>query len=112
MRYSAEERRAHVELWRESGLSRAAYCRQSDLTYATFTQWVQRMNGTGCEQTNGVEGEDAFIELQVGHGQARGRGNDPEVVRAELVGAGVTVLINGCTTPGRMAAILEALARC
>ena len=112
MRYSQEERQVHVELWRESGLSRAAYCRQSGLTYATFAQWVQRMNAVGREQTDGADGEDAFIELQVGHGHEENGNTGPESVRAELVGTGVTVLIDGCTAPGRVAAILEALARC
>ena len=35
------DRLAHVELWRASGVSRAAYCRQHDLKYATFLTWFK-----------------------------------------------------------------------
>ena len=112
MRYSTEERQAHVELWRESGLSRAAYCRQSGLTYATFVQWVQRAGETRHERVDGADNEDAFIELSVARGRSRSRKGGLESVRAELLDTGVTVLIDGDTAPGRVAAVLEALARC
>ncbi len=39
MRYSKDERRAHVELWRESGLSKAAYCRTAGIAYHCLVSW-------------------------------------------------------------------------
>jgi len=39
MRYTPSERQAHVDLWRESGLSKAAYCRQAGLPYHCLVSW-------------------------------------------------------------------------
>ena len=39
MRYSRQERQAHIELWRESGLSKAAYCRSAGLPYHCLVSW-------------------------------------------------------------------------
>ena len=33
----------HVETWRESGLSQAAYCRQRSLNPKTFSTWTRRV---------------------------------------------------------------------
>jgi hypothetical protein len=32
--------RRHVEAWRESGLSQAAYCQQQRLNRKTFSEWT------------------------------------------------------------------------
>ena len=40
-RSSKAERRAHVAAWRQSGLSRSAYCRQQRLNYNTFVTWIE-----------------------------------------------------------------------
>lgn len=42
MRLSSANRQAHVELWRDSGLSRAEYCRRAGLAYHQLTAWLQR----------------------------------------------------------------------
>ena len=34
----------HVRSWRKSGLSRAEYCRQHDLSYHALTYWHQRID--------------------------------------------------------------------
>jgi hypothetical protein len=33
----------HVEAWRESGLSQAAYCQQQGLNRKTFSKWTRRV---------------------------------------------------------------------
>ena len=75
-------------------------------------QWVQRAGETRHERVDGADKEDAFIELSVARGRSRSRKGGLESVRAELLDTGVTVLIDGDTAPGRVAAVLEALARC
>ena len=35
--------RRHVEAWRESGLSQAAYCQQQGLNRKTFSVWTRRV---------------------------------------------------------------------
>lgn len=35
----------HVEAWRESGLSQAAYCHQQGLNRKTFSVWTRRIQG-------------------------------------------------------------------
>ena len=114
MRFSSEERAAHVELWRESGLSRAGYCRQSGLRYSTFAQWVQRQEkgGRGAEvdAPSGADTQEAFVAVSMPERVVASSGGP--VVRAELVGQGVTVLLDESCAPGQVAAVLEALARC
>lgn len=43
MRYSSMDREAHVALWRESGLSKAAYCRALGVPYPVFVAWTRAM---------------------------------------------------------------------
>lgn len=42
MKINAHWRR-HVEVWRESGLSQAEYCRQQGLNHKTFSVWTRRV---------------------------------------------------------------------
>ena len=35
----------HIEAWRQSGLSRAKYCRQHGLTTTTFGRWLNYLAG-------------------------------------------------------------------
>jgi len=38
-RYSEEDRDTHLELWRESGLSKQAYSKASGINYKTILRW-------------------------------------------------------------------------
>jgi len=44
---SSEEKRlhwqSHIDSWKSSGLSRAAYCRQAGISYYTFRDWLVRL---------------------------------------------------------------------
>ncbi|HLP08660.1 MAG TPA: hypothetical protein VK178_10870 [Opitutaceae bacterium] len=40
----AGRRAEHVEAWRRSGLTRAAFARREGLRYPTFAHWVQQAN--------------------------------------------------------------------
>jgi len=57
MKMTRADRAAHVALWRESGLSKAAYCREHDLPYQSFVQWSRFPEGDGPAEAGG------FIEL-------------------------------------------------
>jgi len=41
MKYSGEERRKHLENWKESGKSAWAYAKESGLKQQTFAKWVK-----------------------------------------------------------------------
>ena len=43
-RLSAEEWQLHVQAMKESGLSRAAYCRKHGLSYDAFTYWCHKLS--------------------------------------------------------------------
>lgn len=58
MRRSKAERRAHIESWRTSGLSKPAYCQKHHLKYATFMAWFTQ----DLEAGSSKDGE--FIELK------------------------------------------------
>jgi hypothetical protein len=38
----AEEKRQHVQQWRESRLTQKVYCQQMGIKQTTFTNWVKR----------------------------------------------------------------------
>ena len=46
LKYSKEERKAHVAAWSTSGLSKKAYCDQEGLVYGTFKGWVRKFDGS------------------------------------------------------------------
>ena len=56
MKINAHWRR-HVEAWRESGLSQAAYCHQQGLNRKTFSVWTRRI------QDNLSLNKNASLEL-------------------------------------------------
>lgn len=37
--YSKEQKRKHVEAWRQSGLSQHAYCQQHPIKHSSFRNW-------------------------------------------------------------------------
>jgi transposase-like protein len=56
MRVSRDDRQAHVELWRGSGLSRAEYCRRAGLAYHQLTAWLRSEEQRGAEDGTGADG--------------------------------------------------------
>lgn len=59
----SDERRSffarHVELWKRSGLSMAAYCRREQIAYGAFVQWCRRLDGAAA----GDEKPVSFVEV-------------------------------------------------
>ncbi len=41
-RYSPEEKQQIIEQWKQSGLSRQAYCRQNNLSYYSLIFWTKK----------------------------------------------------------------------
>ena len=60
MTLSEQEQAAHVDLWQESGMSRAAYCREAGLRYHVFLGWVRRFVDRAGDP---LTPSDGFIEL-------------------------------------------------
>lgn len=61
-RYSAEEKQQLIEEWKQSRLSRQAFCRQNNLNYYTLINWTSKKRSEG--KPNNAE-PDNFIPLQV-----------------------------------------------
>lgn len=40
--FSPQERRRHVEQWRNSGLSQQGYCDRHGLAYSSFKNWIRK----------------------------------------------------------------------
>lgn len=57
MRHSITTRTAHLAAWESSGLSQAAYCRQSGLAYHVLRDWVRRQSASRAEVSTG------FVEV-------------------------------------------------
>lgn len=62
MHTTPSERSAHVALWRESGLSKAAYCRESGISYQTFVSWTRTV-GSDAVGASDDHGAIEFVEL-------------------------------------------------
>lgn len=62
MQTTPSERAAHVALWRESGLSKAAYCRESGISYQTFVSWTRTL-GSDAGEASDDQGPIEFVEL-------------------------------------------------
>jgi hypothetical protein len=43
-RWSLKEKQALVERWKQSGKSRAEFCREEELSYGNFLSWEKRMD--------------------------------------------------------------------
>lgn len=54
------ERLGHVHAWRESGLTRPAYCREHGLKYGTFMSWFK------LEPEKSATNEGTFVALSNG----------------------------------------------
>lgn len=44
----AQRREELVTLWRQSGLTQAAFARREGINYTTFCSWVQQRRAAGC----------------------------------------------------------------
>jgi hypothetical protein len=75
-----DERRSffarHVQLWKRSGLSMAAYCRREEIAYGAFVQWCRRLDGAAA----GDEKPVSFVEV-VTH---QTRSSEPGAVVADF----------------------------
>jgi len=52
MKTDASEKEMHIQMWRESGLSKAAYARESGLNPQTFYSWFYTGREKEQENTN------------------------------------------------------------
>lgn len=43
MKYTQDQMEASVSAWRNSGLSKKAFCRDQDIPYQTFHYWCKRL---------------------------------------------------------------------
>lgn len=74
-RSNAEDRAVHVELWRQSGLSRAAYCRQADIAYHSLSDWL-KVEREHILAENADREENGFVQLALPDNRPRHRQGD------------------------------------
>lgn len=114
MRYSRADRQAHVELWRESGLSRAAYCRAAGLNYQTFISWVRsEPESIICIDQPSGEDDDpgqGFIEVQ----PARPLGRQPvgDALRMDAFGGSVRLEVDADVPDACLSRLIAAVRAC
>lgn len=61
-RYSAAEKQQYIEQWKQSSLSRMAFCRQNKLNYHTLINWTGKRDS---RKKAGSSETDSFIPIQV-----------------------------------------------
>ena len=100
MRYSIEDRTAHVALWRESGLSKARYCRESGVPYHALIAWVKDDRG---DSGSGPQ----FVQLEDDRSQAVRAGGELRVDVGDF-----SLSFSGTADPAWVARILCELSPC
>lgn len=61
---SSEEKQTHITLWKESGLNKMEYCKQSGISYSAFCHWVHRYAPSlSPARKKGVKRKTAFIPI-------------------------------------------------
>lgn len=97
-RYSEEERRELVRLYRESGYGITRFCQEMELSYATLRRWL------------GEEAPDAvsFVEVETG---PEGRGADDGALRVWLPN-GIVCELGAGADPSVAAGWIRELAQC
>ncbi len=64
-----EEALLAIELWRESGLSQGAFCRQENIARTTFQHWRRRYDPSydykGKDEKSSVFENDSFISVEM-----------------------------------------------
>lgn len=93
-----------VELWCESGLSRAEFCRREELPYLAFLRWVKAASGYEEESPQFVE---VVTSDEIAPRAALGMGGS-EVIAPN----GWRVRLEGRWQAGKLAALLEVVGRC
>lgn len=69
-RYSAEEKQQIIEQWRESGMSRPAFCREKKISYYSFLEWTKKKTAalryTRAPSFNGAQKrQSGFLPLHI-----------------------------------------------
>ena len=97
-RYSHSERQRHLDAWQQSGLSKKQYCRQPDVSQATFYYWLKHH-----KEDVTVAVPSAFIPAR----RVMPDNNGSETVTLNLP--------NGCSVrclPTQLRAVMQALSLC
>jgi transposase-like protein len=58
-RWTLEERSALIAAWRQSGTSKASFCRERGLCYSNFVRWLAEETGAGMRSLVEVRMEEA-----------------------------------------------------
>ncbi len=61
-RHSPEERQTHIELWQQSGKTKAEYCREVGLPYHCLFSWTRSKRDKEVEQ---VPIENGFVAIEM-----------------------------------------------
>jgi len=104
MKINAQWQR-HVEAWRESGLSQAAYCHQQGLKRKTFSVWTRRVEG---DVSLNKDAPLELISVQLKPPSAP-VASTPASVMLRLAN-GVQLELSTAASPGWLAELLRCLA--
>jgi hypothetical protein len=63
-RYKIDQWKDIITEWEMSGKTRKAFCRERDLTVATFSYWRTKLNRLGSTET-GVPVRDSFVRYSL-----------------------------------------------
>ena len=115
---SADQGRALVDDWRQSGLSRAAYARQHRIGAHLLSYWekkflpsVRARESLSTNQPSAVDAADAFVQVPISMAiSSRPTQPTASPIEIHLVG-GALVRVSSGVDPDLLGVVLQALAR-
>jgi hypothetical protein len=85
-----------IELWRQSGKSVKAWCRENHVVYTTFLGWRNRLKLNQNVNSTSSSSKNQFIELKEGLKTASGISLECEGVRIHLTSEFDELLLKRC----------------
>ena len=108
--------RGHVEVWRHSGLSRSAYCREHGLDGRSFHDWAGRAGRGGrsrtgsAPQAQGICSEGGgFVPVLVADPAAEAVGSVRATAPVEIAVGGAVIRVAGTADDALLRRVLTAV---
>ncbi|MFC1524730.1 IS66 family insertion sequence element accessory protein TnpB [Thermodesulfobacteriota bacterium] len=95
---------AHLKAWQKSGLSRAEYCRQHDLSYHALNYWKKKTDRRQKAAFNIVPVPAIRIAQVAAH-------NHPATVKVDL-GRNLKIEVHDGFTPATLSQVVQVLLGC
>lgn len=93
---------AHVRAMKQSGLSRAEYCRQHNLSYHALNYWHRKLSGPG-------NSESTLVPVTIGHGMGQAFHRPAQAALRVILPGRLSVEVGDTFSPATLIRLLATL---